>query len=345
MDTLVGESARETATGAETAQRPHAGSGLTVNQILEWALEHRMATGRWPNRMAGRLPGENRFDTWLGVDLALCLGLRGLPGGQSLAGLLHQHGKLLASLWRESQRRGGQIRRDGPGVACRLVWTLSEDQILAWADAYHAKHGAWPVSVSGQVEGVRRLAWGTINHLLMHGGRGLPGGSSLADLLADRRGVHVRWRRGLLSVAQILAWADDYHAEHGMWPKSTSGAVRGAGRGECWFHVDTALRLGLRGMPGRSSLRGLLEEQRNVPSRTLTVEMIRTWMETHRAATGRWPNTCSGPIPGTSGESWSRVDSALRAGCRGLPGGSSLRRLCHDLAHDSGALMERPAPA
>jgi hypothetical protein len=64
--------------------------------------------------------------------------------------------------------------------------------------------------------------------------------------------------------------------------------------------------------------------QRRVP---LTVEQILAWADAHRARTGGWPGIDSGPIADAPGESWKAVDSALRAGCRGLPGCDSLPRL------------------
>src|SRR5262249_50694591 len=64
--------------------------GLTAGTILRWARAHRRRTGAWPNAEAGPVldaPGE----TWMGVDVALKQGHRGLPGGSSLARLLRQH--------------------------------------------------------------------------------------------------------------------------------------------------------------------------------------------------------------------------------------------------------------
>ena len=78
----------------------------------------------WPNRNCGAIPG-TVGDAWLTVDAALHQGARGLPGGPSLAKLL-------------GRRRGKMRRRrqDRP--------TLTEEQILTWADAWFAAYGAWP---------------------------------------------------------------------------------------------------------------------------------------------------------------------------------------------------------
>ena len=57
---------------------------LDLRDILRWAAAHREATGHWPTKTSG-LIFSARFETWLSVDHALREGLRGLPGGSSLA--------------------------------------------------------------------------------------------------------------------------------------------------------------------------------------------------------------------------------------------------------------------
>jgi hypothetical protein len=64
---------------------------LTERQILAWAMAHYAATGLWPGQKTGPVaasPG----DRWNAIDQALARGLRGLPGGLSLARLLRKHG-------------------------------------------------------------------------------------------------------------------------------------------------------------------------------------------------------------------------------------------------------------
>src|SRR5439155_19255994 len=51
------------------------------------------------------------------------------------------------------------------------------------------------------------------------------------------------------------------------------------------------------------------------------------WADAYRRRTGGWPHHDSGAIPKTAGESWQKVDTALRNGTRGMPGGTSLARL------------------
>jgi hypothetical protein len=97
----------------------------------------------------------------------------------------------------------------------------------------------------------------------MQGLRGLPGGSSLAALIATRRGVRNRANILRLTEAQILEWADRTHQETGKWPKVKSGAISGT-PGETWVAIDDVLRNGLRGLPGGSSLAARAEAMAEV---------------------------------------------------------------------------------
>jgi hypothetical protein len=61
---------------------------ITVAQILRWADAHHAQTGDWPTRFSGPIPGAGL--SWLAVHNAVSIGRRGLPGGDSLAKLLHR---------------------------------------------------------------------------------------------------------------------------------------------------------------------------------------------------------------------------------------------------------------
>src|SRR5262249_25629238 len=138
---------------------------------------------------------------------------------------------------------------------------LTIEQILAWADAYHAAHGRWPVEESGAVAGAPGESWGAISLSLLYGRRGLEAGSSLARLLAEHRGVRNPKALPPLTLIQILAWADAHFAVHGQWPSGRSGAVDTAPE-EDWKNIDMALRKGHRGLPGDLSLAQLLIARR-----------------------------------------------------------------------------------
>src|SRR5262249_51185995 len=143
---------------------------------------------------------------------------------------------------------------------------LTEEQVLAWADAHHLLLGAWPTGHSGPIPEAPGESWAAISTALKAGLRGLPGGSSLARLLARRRGVRNQKDLPRLTEEQVLAWADAHHQRTGRWPTSYSGPMTGVA-GEGWHALDKALRNGYRGLPGGSSLARLLRRHRGVPDR------------------------------------------------------------------------------
>src|SRR5207248_4545169 len=103
---------------------------------------------------------------------------------------------------------------------------------------------------------------------------------------------------------------------------------------DTWRRVDSALRYGLRGLPGGSSLARFLAEHRNVRNQgqlpPLRPKQILSWADAHHRHTGSWPTSASGPIPEAPGESWRGVDGALRVGARGLDGKSSLAQFLRE---------------
>jgi hypothetical protein len=66
---------------------------------------------------------------------------------------------------------------------------LTRKQILAWADAHQRRWGSWPKVKSGPIPDALGETWGSVHSALYAGGRGWPGGSSLARFLAKYRGV------------------------------------------------------------------------------------------------------------------------------------------------------------
>ena len=61
-------------------------------------------------------------------------------------------------------------------------------EILRWARSYREWTGKWPTADSGPVGGILWETWKGIDMDLRNGHRGLPGGSSLAQLLAENFG-------------------------------------------------------------------------------------------------------------------------------------------------------------
>jgi hypothetical protein len=89
----------------------------------------------------------------------------------------------------------------------------------------------------------------------------LSGSSSLAKLLAEKRGARNLGALPKLTVKQILKWADAHYQKTGKWPNEASGYVLGTPY-EKWRNIGNALRYGIRGLPGDSSLAKLLAEKR-----------------------------------------------------------------------------------
>jgi hypothetical protein len=297
-------------------------SRLSEETILKWADQHFRRTGAWPTRDSGSIFGHPQ-NAWSDIEQRLQRGGRGLPGGSSLARLL-------------AERRGKRNRGSLP--------PLCIDDILAWADAVHERTGTWPQHHSGPIAEVPGETWGAVQSALANGCRGLEGGSSLARLLTEHRGVYNPQGERVLSEQQILGWADAWHARVGRWPTRDSGAIPGAG-GMTWGAVAQALREGTCGLPGSATLGRLLRSRRSVRGTprvpNLTEDQIVAWADEHYRRMRTWPKVLSGPIFGAAHESWSKVDQALRVGVRGLPGGSSLACL---LAERRGVRSPRTAP-
>jgi hypothetical protein len=283
---------------------------LTIPLILAWADDHHEHTGDFPHTHSG--PLLDRDEVWSAIDGALRLGGRGLPGKSSLPRLLAEH-------------RGYVNKRFQP--------PLTIPQILQWADAWNRRHGHYPRRTSGPIPRSNGETWANVGDALVRGHRGLTGGSSLARLLSEERGVPNEKALPHLTIRQILLWCDAHHRRTGKWPKDRSGPIPEA-QGTTWQGVDLALRRGQRGLPGGSSLPRLLVQHRGVKNEKdqapLTIKGIWAWMVSHHCRTSRWPNSHSGRIAGTRWETWAAVDSALRHGRRGLPGQSSLLLLLRE---------------
>lgn len=216
--------------------------GLTVNQILLWADRHKHRTGKWPSQRSGPIVGTD--ENWAAIDAALGRGSRGLKSGGSLAKLL-------------CEQRGRRHKRN--------LATLSEQQILKWADAYKAENGHWPSRKSGPIGGTTET-WSGVDGAMKAGKRGFEPRSSLAGLLDRERGVPNKKRLPPLTVARILVWAEEHRKATGSFPNTRSGKV---GRTqESWARVNVALLRGYRGLPGGLSLATLLTRQRTPQRRS-----------------------------------------------------------------------------
>lgn len=278
---------------------------LSVLQIVAWADHHHQETGRWPNLNSGRVRCA-REETWKRIDRSLRHGVRGLQRGDSLARVLARY-------------RGVRNRKALP--------PLGIEDILKWADGYHARHKGWPNVDSGPIDESPGDTWCAVDAALWQAQRGLPGGSSLARLLDEHRDVRNIHDLPRLSTEQILKWGDAYFALTRAWPTAKSGTVVDA-PGETWLAIDLALRRGARGLPANWSLSRLWKSFRHRPKwahgRMLTEEEVLVWADVYHARHGAWPNPRSGKIQEASDLDWRAINTALRDGYRGLLGGSSL---------------------
>jgi hypothetical protein len=251
-------------------------------------------------------------------------GYRGLPAGLSLSRLLAARPAATAQAGRPDLR-------------------LS--RILAWADAHRRRTGAWPTAKSGPIAGAPGETWRGMDEALRTNQRGLTGGSSLARLLSEHRGVRSCCYPPPLAEKQVLAWAERHRERTGAWPSYRSGPVEGT-PGETWRMVDTALRLGSRGLRGGRSLATLLASKRGARNRrslpVLTVPQVLAWAKAYHGRTDTWPTDKSGAIAEAAGETWRGVDLALKWGYRGLKGGVSLAGL---LARELGIRNRTNLPA
>jgi len=220
---------------------------LTEEWIVTMAKGYFFSYGKYPNRASGLASA--RFDmTWGAIDAALRNGSGGLPGGSSLSRLL-------------KEQCGVRNRQDLPSYEI--------EEILKWADAHCARKGVYPTRTSGAIREAPGETWYAVNSALIQGGRGMEGGSSLARLLAEKRGVKNIQGLPKLTDEQILAWADAYYEKHGVYPDVKSGVVDEAPE-ETWYRIHESLRIGLRGLPKGRSLFKLLKatgrKERRAPS-------------------------------------------------------------------------------
>src|SRR5215510_11783952 len=102
---------------------------------------------------------------------------------------------------------------------------LSEPQILAWADAFHARTGRWPGQHSGAIPDSLGETWARVDNALL---LGLQGGSSLARLLHAWRGVRNIGQLPPLTAKLNIAWARAHRQRSGEWPTAHSGHVVGS---------------------------------------------------------------------------------------------------------------------
>jgi hypothetical protein len=145
---------------------------LSIEQVLKWADAEHRRTSRWPTSCSGPVM-DALSETWHGIDSALHSGGRGLPAGLSLRRLL--------------------IKYRGVPKRWILRPPLTIKQILAWADEHHRRTGRWP-NPRSRVHSLPGGRWDAVNAALIQGYRGLPGGTTLRQLLIKHGRIKPDWR-------------------------------------------------------------------------------------------------------------------------------------------------------
>jgi len=304
------------AQGEPTKRRRSDRPSLTVNLILSWADEHFALHGKWPQTKNNTAVTGHPGESWHALDMALRTGGRDLEAGTSLANLLQNH-------------RGVLNTKNQP--------TLTIENILLWSDRHFELHGRYPEMRDEKIDMVPNETWSAVNRALRDGTRGLPGGSTLAQLLKVERNLRNGARLNNLRIETILEWADEHHARTGKWPAANSGVVQ-VSPGEHWYALNSALISGGRGLSPGTSLARVLQQYRgkahphDVPDHT--IETITAWMRSHAERHGKYPSCISGPVEDAPGETWGAIQISLLMGSRGLPGGSSVAKLRNSLIQE-----------
>lgn len=227
----------------KSSRRPHhpprtcptSRSHATEGQLVEWAVAHYRATGRWPDPTSSVVVPEASDRTWLGISL----GLQRLgTTREELVDLFAIHSHI-----------------DGT-----LLPPLTPERILDWVGEYLHRQGRLPTRVSGALSFAPGEDWMGIDRCLKHGLRGLSGNSSLRLLVVERRLLAGRSGRKSISltVPMIRQWASAFKHRHSEWPTKKSGPIREA-PGHSWLGVDRALYLGRYGLPVCGGLLSILE--------------------------------------------------------------------------------------
>lgn len=329
---------------------------LTPELIVEWAKAHHKRTGRWPTSNSGPIP-EAPGEKWMNVERALRSSGRGLGRRNlSIARVLSQHvgkrnrlavpkltpAKILQWADEHHERTGRWPRKydgvipnsagetwNGVITACHYGqrglsgdWTLDDllvekrgkrshlkrpdlnvTQIRKWAREHFDRMGKWPGHDSGEIPGSDGETWKAVAHALSLTTRGITQKTTLGQLTQDLRRTYEWPARRIISI-RSSADEEQRRPYTPARPRRTSAPAR-----------STA--------PGRA--RGTYEGP------PLKLADIILWARAYHRRHGEWPERYSGRIPDARGETWLKVDEALRKGQRGLTKRTTLLELVRNL--------------
>jgi hypothetical protein len=286
---------------------------LTTSLILGLCDQFRSEFGEWPSSEDTRPVPGYPDEKWIGLDSALMLGRRGLPGSLSLAKLL--------------QEARGRVHK-------HLQCDLTEEVIVTWMKDEHSRTGKWPNGLSKEpIVGHEEETWFRLNGCLSKGLRGLPSGSSIAILL-ERYGLkRHKLRQPSVTISQVVSWIADFFAKYHEYPTRLDTHGVPSHPDETWSALDDALRFGRRDLPKGMTLVKLLElhfdRPRLIANTDLDLPTLKGWAKQFHKLHGEYPRRKgeTRPVPGAPKEKWSAIISCLYKGGRGLPSGLTIRDL------------------
>ncbi len=199
-----------------------------------------------------------------------------------------------------------KARQESPPLTKDIIWRDVLDE-LAVSDPKK-----WVGAASGPVMNCPGDTWKARQHMLSLGGRGLEGGSSIHQFIAER--VH--------------ATGETYKEQHGAYPDRNSGVFTEDPR-LTWADIDDAYQ---KGTNAKSSLHRVFHGD------TLTKESIWRDVLDELAASDikKWVSQASGPVMNCPGDTWSAREAMLIRGGRGLEGGSSISQLITERIRTAG---------
>tara|TARA_R110002072_G_scaffold63628_3_gene158080 strand:- start:743 stop:2167 length:1425 start_codon:yes stop_codon:yes gene_type:complete len=192
--------------------------------------------------------------------------------------------------------------------------------------------GQWPSckDYSSISDGpLRGESFGTIDKHLRDGGRGLPGESSLSQLMEEHGlGSHITIQ-DILDAAKLHFFQTKEKTGVGKWPSSSDRTriTSGPLEGKTWKGIDTAFHRGYFNLPSDTTLSCFLKENgcfdSNIidPSDVVEAAKLHYSQMKEKTGRGRWPSSKDNKVIETGplkGEKWSSIHTAIRDGYRGF---------------------------
>jgi hypothetical protein len=222
---------------------------------------------------------------------------------------------------------------------------LTKDLIIDWVHQHISKYNKKPRMLSGKIEFAsgpyKGITWSAVNSALWKGGRGLVGGSSLANLIAEEFGIKNKMNLPPLTEKIICDWVGKFIEKNKRKPTKSDGIIEFANneyKGETWKTINFSLLRGTRGLRGGSSLAKLIQQKFGIrdycnPPK-LSLEMIREWIQKYIIKHNTKPTAKSGIVEFAEDEykgiTWAAIADAMSNGRRGLTGKLSLAQYIED---------------